>query len=390
MHEHRAAPRRLRRGLTALAATVAALTTLLGATTTGAHADDGTPAPWTPPTDHPVRIMLAGDSITHQFSGDDTWRWRLWTELTRQHVSFDFVGPFTTVYGAAPHGYLHPGFDEDNAGIGGTTYAARATEIAAWVTTYQPDVLMVELGTNDLRHDTSPDQLMAITRDYVDTVRRVSPTTMVALAEVDDNLVYPSGQVSPLMGTANRTYDDLLDAYVADEQAQGEPVRLIDTETGGWQPRRMTTDGVHPTPVGETYLAQKYADTLHALGILPQPASILSTSATWNPPTTATVKVASRAVRHVIVRHHRRVVQWTRRPRALVTLSWQAAQTDDRLTQGVIRVYRGEKLVATRTAGRYVPHVTVRLAPGNYHYTLQGIRDWLTGVAGPQRAFTVR
>src|SRR5699024_10288110 len=40
----------------------------------------------------PVRIMLGGDSITHQFSGDYTWRWRLWREFRRQGVPVDFVG----------------------------------------------------------------------------------------------------------------------------------------------------------------------------------------------------------------------------------------------------------------------------------------------------------
>ncbi len=50
------------------------------------------------PAAAPVRIMVNGDSISQGFDGDVNWRYRLWQEIRRQHVSVDMVGPFD-----APH-----------------------------------------------------------------------------------------------------------------------------------------------------------------------------------------------------------------------------------------------------------------------------------------------
>lgn len=43
----------------------------------------------------PLKMMLVGDSITHGFEADTTWRFRLWEWLKSTNTPFNFVGPYT-------------------------------------------------------------------------------------------------------------------------------------------------------------------------------------------------------------------------------------------------------------------------------------------------------
>ena len=83
--------------------------------------------------DEPVRILLVGDSMTQESSGDWTWRYRLWQHLTKHGVSVDFVGPRNDLweYVEAHDGsqaYVDPAFDRDHAAYWGMPLAVMGAD----------------------------------------------------------------------------------------------------------------------------------------------------------------------------------------------------------------------------------------------------------------------
>jgi len=109
-----------------------------------APSDDHTPV-------GPLRLMIAGDSISHEFAGDYTWRWRLWNEFKRQNTAVQFVGPRTGVTGAIPLPLVPWAGDHHNA-LGGTRLSYEVPNIQSQVQKYQPDVMLLMTGFNDLNH----------------------------------------------------------------------------------------------------------------------------------------------------------------------------------------------------------------------------------------------
>ncbi|PWV52889.1 GDSL-type esterase/lipase family protein [Nocardiopsis sp. L17-MgMaSL7] len=75
--------------------------------------DDRAPGAWMEERSR-VRVMLAGDSMTHGAGGDRTWRFHLWNHLDPHVENLDFVGPYSDP--ATPEQIIPPelfGGDED-------------------------------------------------------------------------------------------------------------------------------------------------------------------------------------------------------------------------------------------------------------------------------------
>ncbi|MFE9245303.1 SGNH/GDSL hydrolase family protein [Nocardiopsis sp. NPDC006938] len=79
------------------------------------HADEPDPGAWLENRDR-VRVMLAGDSMTHGAGGDRTWRFHLWNHLEPHVDGLDFVGPYSAP--ATPEQIIPP---ELFGGDGGET-----------------------------------------------------------------------------------------------------------------------------------------------------------------------------------------------------------------------------------------------------------------------------
>ena len=107
--------------------------------------------------DTDVKIMPLGDSITlgHASGVDDddkkiSYRKDLWDNLSAAGYSIDFVGSLTN-----GEFYESEGFDPDHEGHGGWTDSQIATNIynnggSNWISTYNPDVILLHIGTNGL------------------------------------------------------------------------------------------------------------------------------------------------------------------------------------------------------------------------------------------------
>src|SRR5687767_179244 len=98
----------------------------------------------------PYRIMPLGDSITQSDVNHNSYRRPLWKLLQAAHIPVDFVGSLTEHYVPRVNDPPNPDFDMDHEGHAGLRTDEILAQIPAWAQTYQPDVVLIHLGTNDL------------------------------------------------------------------------------------------------------------------------------------------------------------------------------------------------------------------------------------------------
>ncbi|MCW2762791.1 MAG: lipolytic protein family [Marmoricola sp.] len=245
----------------------------------------------------PLRVLLTGDSITQGFHGDYTWRYRLAKEFARQHVAVNFVGSRRTPAPRKPWAtatYADPNFDSDHFALVSSGMAVQATWIRDEVTKQQPDVIVIAAGVNDLRNGLTPTETDVRLEWWIKRAREAKPNVRIIVSPVLQSLL-PG---HPELGQEINEYNALARDTVASKSTSTSPITMADT-TRGWSVSAHTSDSVHPTPTGETLIAQRIAETFKRLGILKQTPNIYRWTS-WN---------RQPRVR-VVVRNQRAVLSW--------------------------------------------------------------------------------
>ncbi len=246
-----------------------------------------------------VRVMLAGDSMTHGADGDRTWRFHLWNHLDPHVEGLDFVGPYSApaaqdeiippeLFGGDQDGdeledgpgggsadgtqpeedldvpddvtYRDPDFDQDHNARWGRTLADAAGTIEDDVAAHRPDVLCVMIGINDLLHPITAEEMEQRLRAYVNGARDANPQIRILLAEA-----LPIALAEQDEGFALRVYvyNELVRSVAADLTTGRSPVVSFDlAEAEGWDVAADTYDGTHPNDGGEMKIAAGFADAL--------------------------------------------------------------------------------------------------------------------------------
>jgi hypothetical protein len=214
--------------------------------------------------DPPTRVMWVGDSILNGSAGDWTIRY-----CVARHVgaAADFVGPYD---GVAYPGvgqtldYVDPAFDRQHDAVSGRAAFQEKDVIAGKVTAFDPAVLIVNLGTNDLGwYGRSAQQAVN------DLMWLVISASFAPKATPGLSFVLTALPPQLLGGASYETkrveFNSRLATLVADWQAIGVNVRLV--TLAGFDARADNRDGLHPAPRGEVRYAAGYADALATLGI---------------------------------------------------------------------------------------------------------------------------
>ncbi|MCP2168485.1 Fibronectin type III domain-containing protein [Goodfellowiella coeruleoviolacea] len=234
-----------------------------------------------------IRVMVVGDSISQGHEGDYTWRYRLSQWFQENHVGVDFVGPyhgtFTPDQPAPPKPPLLPGekpqsegirvnggyaagvaFDSDHFALWGKQAAQMKNEIRAQVATYQPDLILLALGFNDMGWFVSDEAgTLDSVESIVDQVRAAKPDVHFALANVPHRSRL--GGREDLIEKTDK-YARLLDDATARWNKGISRVELVDWMTAySCSPDSCPAayDGLHPNSLGEVQLAGAFAGTLH-------------------------------------------------------------------------------------------------------------------------------
>lgn len=179
----------------------------------------------------PTKVMPLGDSIT---AGADAaqggYRTDLYQLLRADGRPVDFVG--STVSGSAALA------DKDNEGHGGWTIGMIQGSIAGWLNTYTPDVLTVQIGTNDMYDDAAAGAAPGRLSTLLDTIAQTRPDAQVFVTSI------------PPINDANHysrvnAFNNTIPGIVAAKVAAGKKITFVDTNPSFANPYDMA-DAVHP------------------------------------------------------------------------------------------------------------------------------------------------
>ncbi|MBX6390495.1 MAG: GDSL family lipase [Frankia sp.] len=234
-----------------------------GAEGVGAAVDP--PATSAPP---PVRIMIVGDSITHESAGDYTWRYRLAKHLERTAPGrVDFVGDRADLWdNVADVGgsldYPDPDFDREHHARWGISIKDQL-DLGDVLRRIPADVILFAAGANDLSYYTNPPDTIAVLRRVIDTARAANPDITFIVGHVLTRADFSTNEFN-LPGAPE--FNKLLDATAPSWSTAASRVLVARTDEG-WNPFVHAWDGSHPTPDGEVLIARGFADALAGLGI---------------------------------------------------------------------------------------------------------------------------
>lgn len=322
--------------------------------------------------------MILGDSISQGAAGDTTWRARLWQSLAASPAagSVDFVGSrrslFNYAVGVQDGGtaYADPAFDQDHEALWGMRLSAATSTITSVLAGVpaRPDVLIVELGTNDVAAGAA--QAAANMRTLIKRARLSAPGIDVLVMDP-----YPTWD-QKYQTWANRDFVQAFSSAMrslstelstASERVAAVPLTDFDARAHAW-------DGRHPNATGELVIASAVARALTGLGIGDGPH--LPTTATWaatGPAPTVTVNAQRVAT-----------VTWT--DSTAGALDYAVQQRHRSATGAVLTDWTRVALMA-----RAVPTWTspVLVAGDQYDFRIVPVRRAMSGTPGPATAVTV-
>ncbi|EPE34272.1 SGNH hydrolase [Glarea lozoyensis ATCC 20868] len=199
-----------------------------------------------------VRINALGDSIT---GSPGCWRAILWQKLQAAGVkNTDFVG---TLSGQGC-GFS---YDGENDGHGGflATGIVRDNQLPGWLSQSKPDIVMLELGTNDVWSNIAPATIIAAFDTLVNQMRAQKSTMRVLVAQITP--MNPSSCSD--CGQRVIAFNAAIRAWAPNKSTAASPITVVDCWTG-INTTSDTIDRVHPNSSGNTKLANCWYEPLKA------------------------------------------------------------------------------------------------------------------------------
>ncbi len=189
-----------------------------------------------------LRLMPIGDSITagYQSSNGTGYRGPLWAELTKQGDALDFVG-------SERNGVM---FDPDNEGYYGDRIDQVASLIGPELALYQPNLITLHLGTNDLGQNYQVSTAPARLASMIDAITTADPNATVLVAQLICNS-------DPTVEARIVSFNSQIPAIVKARADVGKHVTMVSMSALTLADLK---DGLHPNDDGY----QKMADTWDA------------------------------------------------------------------------------------------------------------------------------
>ena len=236
---------------------------------------ESTPEPTPEPTPTPfptlapgeqIKIMPLGDSITNGFTVAGAYRNKLGELLVQNELSqyVDFVGSQKT----------GSGYDNDNEGHSGWAIAAipasgdvegkgrqgLTTNIDSWMTTYTPDIVLLQIGTNDILSLYDLDNAPARLEILVDKVLAKLPETgklyIAKIPYIAQNATYNK------TGKSQAELDMIVDTYNTAVSKLAEEKSLTLVDINGVLELSDLKDGIHPNSDGYAKMGTLWYNTL--------------------------------------------------------------------------------------------------------------------------------
>lgn len=198
----------------------------------------------------PLKIMAVGDSITHGVRNQSSYRKPLNNSLTKAGCQYSFVGSQSTNYPTTGFTAAHEGYSGHTADhfLTGHNDASGSNQgIIHSMSAYNPDVVLLHIGTNDMRLLQSIDSTMSEIDLIISAIHQHNASATVLLANVIPWYLAAEQQVK-LLG-------DRIESYVA--TLDNPLVKLVDVRSG-YEPAMMIWDKAHPNSSGDLHIAAAF------------------------------------------------------------------------------------------------------------------------------------
>lgn len=215
-----------------------------------------------------TNILTLGNSITNGTDKYNSYRRALWNRLHTDKYNFDFVGSWSSHHmgGLVPN----PDFDMDHDGHSGWTaenvlhppdWDSVRGSITEWLKLYTPDIVLLELGTNEVFQCITPASATASLSLIIDALRTKNPKVKIFLAQIPplgaewvdkklcgNNVAY---------GEALLDFNEQLVFFGTGKNTVESPVSMVDQYTGV-NPAVDMYDDIHPNDAGEEKMAERW------------------------------------------------------------------------------------------------------------------------------------
>jgi len=205
------------------------------------HRDLVTAPPRADPAVIPTRVMPLGDSITDGLPSPGGYRSDLWQYMKADGMKVDFVGSRSS--GPPQLG------DHDGEGHPGWRIHQLSTHAREWLLRYRPDIVLLQIGTNDVIQNRDLRSAPARLGTLIDLIAATLPSVRVYVATV-----------TPLAGRVRdaraRAFNAAIPGVVARHAASGR-IHLVDMHAA-LGADDLFADGIHPTNGGYAKMAARW------------------------------------------------------------------------------------------------------------------------------------
>ena len=212
------------------------------------------------------RIMIVGDSIS---AGPGCYKKYLLQDLTDNHYSkFEFVGEYNDDCGglvrhsavscSTAEQYTHPTFMMSNCSVG-TTFKG----LSSLMTSQKPDMVMLQLGVNDVWGGKSVDAILASYTTLVQQARAANPAIVLAVARIQK--IRPNCSTDPTLTNQAQALESAVPAWAAQLSTQTSPIFTADLWTNSDWSKTETIDCVHPNDIGAQKIGMNWYNTLKTI-----------------------------------------------------------------------------------------------------------------------------
>jgi hypothetical protein len=223
----------------------------------GARATNDDPAASRP------RLMIVGDSIS---AGPGCYKKYLREKLTRHRfTSLEFVGEYDDECGggvrhsavscATAEQFTRSSFSMPSCAPG-KSFPGMSTLVAR----YRPDVIMLQLGVNDVWSGTPIAGILASYAQLVAQARANNPRVVLVVARIQK--IRPDCSADDAITRHGEALVEALPAWAKAQSLAQSPVFVADLWTSSDHSKAETLDCVHPNDAGARRMADNWYDAL--------------------------------------------------------------------------------------------------------------------------------
>lgn len=212
-------------------------------------------------SDPPLKIMSLGDSITYGVIGKKDkssggYRTELWNKFVADGLRVEFVGSLSS----GPDSLSN----KNHEGHPGWKIRKIAVSVNGWLNTFEPDIVLLMIGTNDTKKRSLRTMLQEFSA-LIDQITTQLPKAQLLVASIPP--IHPSAKFASLRSIRAIYFNAAIPSIVTSKVDQGKKVHFVDMRslTINDLTSSLSLDldnGLHPNAQGYHKMANFWYDAI--------------------------------------------------------------------------------------------------------------------------------